>query len=88
MTRREAKIIVNDLIEHVYNNSRPSKKWEVQFGRNPWFSIGLHIDHHDPSITFHLPGVLIYVGNCEQPGFKFWNKIVPDTIQKGGSDES
>lgn len=46
------------------------KKWEVQFDKNWWFSLGFHIDHTDPSITIHLPGILIYLGNCKQPGFK------------------
>lgn len=47
------------------------RKWEIQiFSANRWFSVGFHIDHTDPSITFHLPGFIIYVGNCKQPGFK------------------
>ena len=47
------------------------RKWEIQvFKANRWFSVGFHIDHTDPSITFHLPRFIIYVGNCKQPGFK------------------
>lgn len=46
------------------------RKWEIQFGKNWWLSLGIHIDHTDPSITFHLPGLIIYIGNCKQPGFK------------------
>ena len=46
------------------------KKWEIQLSENWWFSLGFHIDHTDPSITIHLPCLLIYIGNCKQPGFK------------------
>lgn len=41
------------------------KLWNVQIARNPWLSLGLHIDHRDPSITFHLPGVLVAVGRMD-----------------------
>ena len=84
MTRKEAKRIVNDLIDKVYGGKPPPKRWDVQFGRNPWFSMGLHIDHCDPSVTFHLPGILIYAGKCEQPGFRFWNKMAPKAIRENG----
>jgi len=46
------------------------RKWEAQHFKNPWFSLGFHIDHNDPSITFHLPFYGFYIGNCIQPGFK------------------
>jgi len=46
------------------------KKWDIQFTYNPWLSIGIHIDHKDPSITLHLPLIIIYFGRCKQPGFK------------------
>lgn len=82
MTCREAKRIVNDLIDNVYCDKSISRKWDIQFGHNPWFSLGVHIDHHDPSIALHFPGVLIYIGNCKQPGFRFWNKMAPKAIQK------
>lgn len=82
MTRKEAQRIVNDLIDNVYCDKSIPRKWDVQFGRNPWFSLGAHIDHRDPSITFHLPGFLIYAGNCKQPGFRFWNKMALKAIQK------
>jgi len=45
------------------------KKWDIQITWNPWFSLGLHFDHTDPSITLHLPFIIIYVGYCKQPGF-------------------
>lgn len=47
------------------------KKPDLQFSDNYWFSVGIHIDHKDPSITLHLPGVIICVGNCKQPGFRY-----------------
>ena len=46
-------------------------KWEIQVCcQNWWISFGFHVDHKDPSITFHLPGFIVYMGNCKQPGFK------------------
>ena len=51
--------------------ARVTRRWEVQITRdNPWFSIGFHVDHHDPSITLHLPFLIVYTGHCVQPGFK------------------
>jgi len=82
MTRKEAKKIVNDLIDNTYCGESESKRWDVQFGRNPWFSLGFHIDHCDPSITLHFPGLIIYAGNCIQPGFRFWNEIVSKAVQE------
>ena len=87
MTHKEANKIVNDLVNNVYCGKFIPKKWDIQLGRNPWFSLGIHVDHHDPSITFHLPGFLIYAGNCKQPGFRFWNKMVPKAIQEHMGDE-
>lgn len=47
------------------------KEWEIQHSfNNPWFSLGVHIDHTDPSITIHLPFLIIYAGNCKQPGLR------------------
>ena len=31
------------------------KLWNAQIASNPG-SLGVHIDHKDPSVTFHLPG--------------------------------
>jgi len=76
----------NDLIDNIYCGESQPKKWDIQFGHNPWLSFGIHLDHHDPSITFHLPGFLIYVGNCEQPGLRFWNEMAPAAIQEYTSD--
>ncbi len=46
------------------------RKWDIQFARNPWLSVGFHFDHTDPSITLHLPGCILYFGRCKQPGFR------------------
>lgn len=43
---------------------------DIQSDTNWWISFGFHIDHYDPSITFHLPGIILYVGRCKQPGFR------------------
>ncbi len=46
------------------------RRWEIQWCKNWWFSLGVHIDHGDPSITFHLPGLIVALGRLKQPGFK------------------
>lgn len=47
--------------------------WDIQIAPNPWFSIGVHLDHTDPSITLHLPGFIIYAGHCKWPGMAGWS---------------
>lgn len=47
-----------------------TRKWQIQLAWNPWFSLGIHLDHTDPSIVLHLPLVIVYAGNCKQPGFR------------------
>ena len=42
-------------------------RWRVRFARNPWFSLGLHVDHHDPFVSLHLPGVIVTVGRICGP---------------------
>ncbi len=79
---REAKAIVNRLAEEVYGGGPVVRRWEIQHAPNPWFSVGVHVDHRDPSFTLHLPGVLVYAGRCKQPGFKFWNQIVPNEVAR------
>ena len=44
------------------------RRWEFQWCRNPWLSLGFHFDHTDPSITLHLPGLIIAVGRLKVPG--------------------
>lgn len=38
------------------------KRWDVWVSWNPWFSVGVHIDHRDPSVTLHLPGFILAFG--------------------------
>ena len=44
------------------------RRWDVQWCKNFWFSVGLHFDHTDPSIFLHLPGVVVAFGRLKQPG--------------------
>lgn len=46
------------------------RRWDVQFAPNPWFSLGVHVDHTDPSLTLHFPFLIVCVGRCKQPGFR------------------
>lgn len=46
------------------------RRWDFQVSRNPWLSLGFHLDHTDPSLTLHLPGVIVAFGNLKQPGFR------------------
>lgn len=46
------------------------RQWDFQICWNLWFSLGIHFDHTDPSLTIHLPGIILYFGRCKQPGFK------------------
>jgi len=46
--------------------------WDMQLSLdNWWISLGFHIDHTDPSITIHLPIIIICIGKPKQPGFKY-----------------
>ena len=47
-----------------------NRAWDIQFCWNPWLSFGIHVDHEDPSLTVHLPLMILYVGRCKQPGFR------------------
>jgi len=51
------------------------RKWDFQFISNWWVSLGIHFDHTDPSVTIHLPGAILYFGNCKQPGFRGPNEL-------------
>lgn len=52
------------------------RRWDVQYCANWWISLGLHVDHKDPSMTLHLPGLIVAVGRLKQPGFR--KEIVND----------
>ena len=47
------------------------RAWDIQAGENWWLSLGFHIDHTDPSITIHLPGIILAFGRLKQPGFQW-----------------
>jgi len=42
--------------------------WDIQFVWNLWASIGIHIDHINLRIDFHLPFVVIFAGNMRCRG--------------------
>lgn len=42
----------------------------MQWGENWGLSLGFHLDHTDPSLTIHLPGIIVAVGRLKQPGFR------------------
>jgi hypothetical protein len=41
----------------------------IRCAKNPWFSLGIHIDHKAPYVAFHLPGVVISVGRTAKPWY-------------------
>lgn len=45
------------------------RAWDIQWASNWWLSLGFHFDHTDPSLTLHLPGIVLCVGRCKLPGF-------------------
>ncbi len=45
--------------------------WDVQIHLHSWpLQLGFHVDHTDPSITLHLPCVIVALGRLKQPGFR------------------
>lgn len=56
------------------------RKWDIQFSWQPWFSFGAHFDHTDPSITFHLPWLIVCLGRCKQPGFRHVQRKCRDVL--------
>jgi len=69
------------------------RRWGIQAGTNWWISLGFHFDHTDPSITIHLPGIILCLGRCKQPGFRRAPRSTPshpeDTCKQcGGSNVS
>lgn len=49
------------------------RRWDVQYCANWWLSLGFHFDHSDPSLTLHLPGIILAAGRLKQPGFRRLN---------------
>jgi hypothetical protein len=60
------------------------KRWNLQVNPNPWFSLGIHVDHTDPSVIFHLPGLIVQMGRI-RPIFKHSLRVgrVYDRVQIG-----
>lgn len=46
------------------------RNWDLQLGRNWWLSIGFSFDHTGPSLTLHLPGIIVAFGRLWQPGLR------------------
>lgn len=61
------------------------RKWDIQWCKNFWLSVGFHLDHTDPSLTFHLPLIIISFGRLKQPGFT--RKIKLKTEKQHKADE-
>lgn len=60
-----------------------TRVWDIQYAKNWWLSLGFHIDHTDPSITIHLPIIIICIGHSKQPGFKYSLRRMLFHISKG-----
>lgn len=48
----------------------------IRFRCNPWFSLGVHVDHRAPYVAVHLPGVCIEVGRL--PRASYSRTLTPD----------
>lgn len=62
------------------------REWDIQLDANWWVSLGFHIDHTDPGITFHFPGFIIAIGRLKQPGFRYslHRKHIDALLRLGG----
>jgi hypothetical protein len=47
----------------------PVIAWNITWARNPWFSLGIHIDHKWPMIAIHLPFIILYIGRQDHWSF-------------------
>ena len=47
-----------------------ARAWDLQLAWNPWLSLGVHVDHTDPSVTLHFPLLIVAIGRLKQPGFR------------------
>ncbi len=45
---------------------RRRRKWGIRFGRLLRLGLGVHFDHSDPSLQFHLWGVWLDLGNLKK----------------------
>ncbi len=55
--------------------NREKRKLGIRWCWNGWLSLGLHIDHLDPSITIHTPIIIFSIGNLKQNGLHKFNRI-------------
>ena len=39
----------------------------VRVYRDPWFNLGLHVDHKALYISIHLPGFTVWIGRHPEP---------------------
>ncbi len=39
----------------------------IRFARDPWFSLGVHVDHKAPYLALHLPGIRFEIGRTPKP---------------------
>ncbi len=51
----------------VNKHYRDKNKWGGRCCWNGWLSLGIHIDHLDPSITFHTPIIIFSAGKLKHP---------------------
>ncbi len=56
------------------------RAWGIQFCWSPGLSLGFHVDHTGPSVTLHLPGVILAAGRLKQPGFRRCDHIGVETL--------
>lgn len=48
-----------------------ARKWDLQIHRHSWpVQLGFHFDHTDPSLTLHMPWLIVAFGRLKQPGFR------------------
>lgn len=65
--------MIRKLLPDEWRKPTCRRQWDIQLASNWWLSVGVHIDHTDPSITLHLPGLIIYAGRCVYPGLAGWS---------------
>ncbi len=39
-----------------------ARRFRLDFMPNPWFSLGVHLDHRQWMLQVHLPGVVVSIG--------------------------
>jgi hypothetical protein len=62
---------MNKFMKWLKEYCKTPRKLDIQFVDNFWFSIGVHIDQWNPSITLHLPLIVICIGWLPYPGYQY-----------------